>query len=161
MLEINPGLILWTIVTFILLALLLGKLAWKPLLKAINDREGSIRTALEKSEQAKDEAQRLLEENKRQLAKAAEDVRRLIKEGEANAERRRLEIEQEAQQHAQRRLKEAEEEIARLKDSAVAKLRGEVADLALAAAGKILGETLDAKKHKKIIDDALQKLPKN
>lgn len=161
MLTINPGLILWTIITFILLLFILRKLAWKPLLGALHAREESVRSSLEKSEQAQAEAERLLEENRRQMVQAANEVRRLIKEGEANAEHRRTEIEREAQQRAERRMKEAEEEIIRLKEGALAQLRGEVANLAISAASKILDETLDEKRHKKIIDDALAKLPKN
>lgn len=105
MLQINPGLILWTIITFIVLLFLLRRFAWKPLLEALHTREESIRSSIEKSEQAKAEAERLLEENKLQLAGAASEVRRLIKEGEVNAERRRTEIEHEARQKAERRLK--------------------------------------------------------
>ncbi len=161
MLQINPGLILWTIITFIVLLFLLRRFAWKPLLEALHTREESIRSSIEKSEQAKAEAERLLEENKLQLAGAASEVRRLIKEGEVNAERRRTEIEHEARQKAERRLKEAEEEILRFKEEALVQLRGEVADLAISAASKILDETLDEKRHKKIIDAALAKLPKN
>jgi F-type H+-transporting ATPase subunit b len=161
MLNINPGLILWTIITFVLLLIVLRKFAWKPLLEALHSREESIRSSIEKSEKAKAEAEIILEENKRQMALAGNEVRRLIKEGEANADKRRAEIEREAQQKAERRIKEAEEEITRLKEGALVELRGEVADLAISAASKILDEILDEKRHKKIIDDALAQLPKN
>jgi F-type H+-transporting ATPase subunit b len=66
MLDMNPGLILWTILTFILLLVILRAVAWKPLLGALTAREESIRTSLQDAENAQQEARRLLEENRRQ-----------------------------------------------------------------------------------------------
>ena len=63
MLDINPGLILWTIITFVLLLFILGKVAWKPLMNALQAREQSIRDALLKAEEARKESERLLAEN--------------------------------------------------------------------------------------------------
>ena len=64
MLDINPGLILWTIITFVILLFVLGKVAWKPLVNALQTREQSIRDALLKAEEAKKESERMLAENK-------------------------------------------------------------------------------------------------
>ena len=92
MLEINPGLILWTIVTFIILLVVLRAVAWKPLLGALTAREEKIRTSLQRTEQAQQEAEKLLKENKHQLAQAEEQSQRVIKEGREMGERLKAEI---------------------------------------------------------------------
>src|SRR5512140_2174248 len=143
MLDINPGLILWTIVTFILVVLILRAAAWKPLLGALTAREESIRSSLQHAEQAHQEAQRLLEENRRQLAAAEEQSQRIIREGRTLGERLKAEIMEKANASSRHMIDQAKEEIEREKDAALVQLRGEVADLAIIAAGKILDAHLD------------------
>ena len=161
MLDPNPGLIVWTVVTFVLLLLVLNKFAWKPLLKALHDRESSIRGTLEHAENAKAEAEKILEENRRQLAKAGEEAQKILAEGRALGDRLKQEIVEQANAQSRRMTEQARLEIERDKESAIAQLRGEVASLAINAAGRILNETLDEKKHRALIDDSLSKLPKN
>lgn len=161
MFDINPGLIVWTIVTFLLLAFVLSKYAWKPMLKALHDREERIKNALEQSEKARGEAAELLKRNEQNLARAEEEYQKMIREGKALGEKMKEEIITKAHQHAQRELQHAKEEIQRDLDAAKHQLRGEIADLAVKAAEKILDETLDEKKQKKIVDSFLDQLPKN
>jgi F-type H+-transporting ATPase subunit b len=161
MLDPNPGLIVWTIVTFVLLLLVLRKFAWKPLLKALHDRESSIRSTLEQAEHAKADAEKTLEENRRQLARAGEEAQKILGDGRALGDKLKQEIVEQANQQSRRMVEQARLEIGRDKDAALAELRGEVAALALEAAGKILGETLDAKKHRALIDESIARLPKN
>src|SRR4030043_1837074 len=79
--DINPGLIFWTVITFLLLMLILKKIAWKPILAALDQRENAIKESLEKAEKAKDEAQRILYENQANLAKAEEESKKIIEQG--------------------------------------------------------------------------------
>lgn len=161
MFDINPGLMVWTVVTFVVLVLVLTKYAWKPLLKALQDREDNIRQALDQAERARAEAAELLKQNERNIAKAEEEYRRIIREGKTLADKLKEEIVSKAHQQAQRDLQHAKEEIQRDIEAAKQQLRSEVADLAIQAAGKILDETLDAQKHKKLVDTFLNQLPKN
>ncbi len=161
MLDPNPGLIAWTIITFVLLLIVLRKFAWKPLLAALHEREGSIRGALENAEQVRNEAARILEENRRQLALAGDESHKILTEGRALGEKLKQEIVDQANQQSRRMVEQAKLEIERDKERALAQLRGEVATLALQAAGKILNETLDEKKHRALIDESLTRLPKN
>ena len=92
MFEINPGLIIWTIVTFICLAIVLAKFAWKPMLKALSDREEKIRSALEEADHARAEAAELVKQNQKNLARAEEDYQKMIREGKALAEKIKEEI---------------------------------------------------------------------
>jgi F-type H+-transporting ATPase subunit b len=161
MLEINPGLIVWTIITFILLFLLLKKFAWKPLLQSLQNREEHIRVSIEQAEQAKQEAQHILEENRKQLAQAGSEVQRILNEGRTFGEKLKNEIVDKANQQSRRMIDQAKDEIERNKQAAIAQLRGEVANLAINAAEKIIEETLDENKHRKIVDAYLNGLPKN
>ena len=159
MFDINPGLMVWTVITFVVLVIALSKFAWKPLLKSLQDREDKIRQALDQAEKARAEAADLLKQNEQNLAKAEEEYHKIIREGKTFAEKLKEEVVAKAHQQAQREIQQAKEEIQRDVDAAKQQLRTEVADLAVLAAGKILDETLDAQKHKKIVDSFLNQLP--
>ena len=161
MFDITPGLMVWTIVTFILLAFVLGKYAWKPLLKSLHDREDAIRDALDQSEKARAEAAELLKQNEKNMARADEEYQKALREGKALAEKLKEEIVTKARQQAQQELQHAKEEIQRDIEAAKLQLRNEVADLAIKAAEKILDENLDPAKQKKLVDSVLNQLPKN
>jgi F-type H+-transporting ATPase subunit b len=159
--DTNPGLIVWTIISFLILLIILAKFAWNPILKMLGDREGQIRTALEQAERARAEAAEMIKQNEKNLARAEEEYQKMIREGKALAENLKNEIVSKAKQQAQQELKQASEEIQRNVDAAKLQLRTEVADLAIKATEKILEETLDEKKQKKIMDSAINQLPKN
>jgi F-type H+-transporting ATPase subunit b len=161
MLNPNPGLIIWTIITFVLLLIILKKFAWKPLLESLHKREETVRSSIERAENAKQEAERLLEENRKQLERAEQDGRRILNENRALAEKLKEEIIEKANQQSRKMIEMAKQEIERDKDAALLSLRGEVANLAIQAAGKILDETLDENKQRKLVDSYLKGLPKN
>jgi F-type H+-transporting ATPase subunit b len=161
MLDINPGLILWTILTFILLLFILSKVGWKPLVNALQAREQSIRDALQKAEEAKRESERMLSENQAAMAKANEETSRILKEGRDLADQMKSDIVAKAREGAKALMEQAKEDIHREKETALLQLRNEVADLAVNVAEKIIDESLDEAKRKKLVDSTLQSLPKN
>lgn len=160
MLEINPGLILWTILTFVIVLVILRRTAWKPLLTALKEREDSIRTSLHDAEEARNQAQKLLDENKKLMATAETQSQKIIKEGRDMAERLKAEILEKANASSQQMVVQAREEIQREKESALTQLRSEVADLAITAAGKILDANLDPAKQRAIVDAAIRDINK-
>jgi F-type H+-transporting ATPase subunit b len=159
--DTNPGLIVWTIISFLVLLIVLAKYAWKPILKMLGDREGQIRAALEQAERARIEAAEMMKQNEKNLARAAEEYQKMIREGRALAEKMKDEIVTKAKQQADQEIKQAAEEIQRNVETAKLQLRTEIADLAIQATEKILEETLDEKRQKKITDSVINKLPKN
>ena len=161
MLDINPGLIIWTMITFALLVIVLGKFAWKPLLQALHAREKEISDALLKAEQATKDAERIIQENKAAMEKAGSETARLLAESRALAEQMKNDIVSKANDSAKKMLEQAKDEISREKDAALLQLRSEVADLAVTAAEKILDESLDSPKQKKMIDKVLKQLQNN
>lgn len=161
MLEINPGLVIWTIVSFVLLMVILGKYAWKPILQILHAREQEISDALKKADEAKKDAERMMQENKIAMEKASNETSRLIAEGRAMAEQLKNDIVAKANEGAKKMLNQAKDEIAREKDSAMAQLRTEVAELSISVAEKILDESLDTDKQKKMVDKVLKQLQNN
>ena len=161
MLEINPGLIIWTIASFIVLVAVLGKYGWKPMIQALTEREEKIRSALEQADKARAEASEILKKNEETMARADQEYQKMMRESKAMADKVKEEILGKAREQAQLELQRATEEIRRDVDSARQQLRSEVADLAIRAAEKILDETLDAQRQKKVVDSFLTQLPKN
>ena len=155
MLEINPGLIFWTVITFIAVVVVLAKVAWKPLLNALTSREEHIRTALQQAEDAQAEAKKLLEENKRQLAQAEAHAQQAMREGREMGEKLKTEIIEKANAGARTMVEQAKEEIRRERDAALVQLREEVADLAVIAAGKIIDANLDVSKQRQLVDSVI------
>lgn len=158
MLEINPGLIIWTIITFVIVLLILRWTAWKPLVAGLTAREEKIRGALDQAEQARRQAQALLDEHKKQIAAAEDQVQRILSEGRTLADKQRTEITDKAAASARHMLEQAKEEIQREKDAALAQLRKEVADLAIGAAGKLLDKNLDTPAQRSLVDAAIREI---
>ncbi len=161
MLSPNPGLIIWTIITFILLLLILKRFAWKPLLDALQKREQTVKDALERTEKAKMEAERILEENRKQFERAEQEGQRILNESRSLAEKLKDDIVEKANSQSRKMIESAKQEINRDKEAAMGQLRDEIANLAIQAAGKILDESLDEQKHRKLVDSYLKELPKN
>lgn len=161
LLSLEPGLMIWTIVIFILLLMILKKFAWKPLMKSLSDREQSIKDSVDKAEYMKQEAEKILEENKLLIAKADEESRKIIDESRQIAEKLRGELMSKTNEDAQKIIEQAKKEIEREKLDALNQLKDEIADLAVRAAGKIIDENLDDDKQRKIVDDFIRQIPRN
>lgn len=159
LLNIEPGLMIWTLVTFVLLLIVLRAVAWKPLLKMLDEREGRIQDALEQAEKAQQEAQAASEENREALALAQAEAQAAIAEGRAAAERVAQEVRERAQAEAQQMLEQASQTIRQEKDKALQELRHQATDLAILAAGKLLEENLDDERNRKIVDDFIDRIP--
>lgn len=161
LIDINPGLIFWTLVTFILLLLILKKVAWKPILTALDQRETAIKESLEKAEKAKEEAQRILYENQASLSKAEEESRKIVEQGRIYAEKLKEQMLKDSKEQAQKILSEATAEIDRKKEAAFGELKSQIADLVIQTTEKVLGETVDKNIHKKITDKYINEITKN
>ncbi|QQS36895.1 MAG: F0F1 ATP synthase subunit B [Ignavibacteriales bacterium] len=161
LLDVNPGLIIWTVITFVLLLLILKKVAWKPILTALDQRENAIKESLEKAEKAKDEAKKILDENSANLAKAEEESRKIIEQSRMFAEKLKEQMLHDSKEQAKKILDDATAEIERKKDAAFDELKTQVAQIAVNAAEKILKTNLDAEKNKKLADSYISEITKN
>ncbi len=161
MLNIEPGLLIWTIITFILLVFVLRKVAWNPLLSALEQRESSIRESLEESQRARQEAQALLEENQRQRAEANQESARIIEQGREEAERVKASIIEQSRQEGQRLVEDARRQIAQERQAAIQDLKSTAADLALQATGRLLSTSVTGEDHRRLVTEFLDRFPEN
>jgi F-type H+-transporting ATPase subunit b len=158
-LQAEVPLALWTVIVFVLLLIILGKFAWKPMLKALHDREEHIEHCLLEAERARNEAERLIAENQKNLANAADQVRAMIDAARKDAEAAAAGIIQKAQAEAEASLERAKREIGNERDQALAEIFNKTADLAVAVAGKVLARNLNADEQRRMIDSAMAELP--
>jgi F-type H+-transporting ATPase subunit b len=150
--DINAGLSVWTLLVFAGLVFLLGKFAWGPILSAIDAREKGIQNALDEAASRLAEAEKLLDEHRRQLSDARRQAGEILAEGRAAGERVRKEIEEKARTEAQGIVERARQDIERERDLALQMLRKESVDLALAAASRLIHENLDQAKDRVLVE---------
>jgi len=156
--DMNTGLSVWTLIVFAGLVFLLGKFAWNPILKLVDEREKGIQSALDQAAERNAEAAKLLEEHKAQIADARRQASELIAEGRSAAENVRKEIEEKARAEALSILDRARSEIERERDAALETLRKESVELAIAAASRLMQENLDQAKDRALVERYLGEL---
>ncbi|CAM3201553.1 F0F1 ATP synthase subunit B [Rhodothermus bifroesti] len=159
--SVEPGLIFWKTITFLLLLLVLYKFAWGPIVRALQEREETIDTSLRRAERALAEARQIQAENERIRREAEQEAQRLLREAREEAERLRQEELQKTRLQIQQMQAQAQAEIEREKQGALDELRAVVADLAVQAAEKILRENLDAERQRRLVERFLASLPEN
>lgn len=157
LIEPAVGLIFWTTITFILLLVLLGKFAWKPILTAIKTREKGIEDALASAERALNDMRELNSNNEKSLteARAARDI--LMKEARDTKETIIAEAKAKSQAEADRIMASAREQIMNEKNAAVAELKNQVATLSIEIAEKILRSELSSDEKQKALVNNLMK----
>ncbi|PYQ13159.1 MAG: ATP synthase F0 subunit B [Acidobacteria bacterium] len=155
----NLGLIVWTLVTFVLLAFILRKFAWGPILGMIEEREKTIREALEESKRAREAADEALAKQKEMMTRARAEAARIVTEGQKEVEKIRSEILEKARGEASAVLEQGRKQIEFETKQAIAQLKGTVVDVALAAASKLIHASLDDAKHRQLVEEYLEELP--
>ncbi len=159
MLAIEPGLLIWTIITFIALLIVLRAVAWKPILAALDQRESTIRNSLDAAQRAQQEAEDLLARHQQMLAEANRESAQIFEQSRAEAERLRVSLTEQARGEAQRLVDDARRQIARESQLAVQELKTTAADLALAAAGRLLSTAVTDQDHRRLVTEFLDRFP--
>jgi F-type H+-transporting ATPase subunit b len=154
-LTVEGGLMLWTVVVFLLLLLILKRFAWPAILGAVEAREAALERQLAEAEQSRAEAAALLEEHKRLVADAKGQAHGIVVEARQLAEKERAVAMEKTKQEQEEMLARARREITAERDRAVADLRREAVDLSLAAASKLIGERLGSDTDRKLVLDYL------
>ena len=158
--QLDPGLFIWTILTFLVLLTALAKFAWKPLLKMLKDREELIRSSLEDAEKAKTELERLNTEGQDIINKARSEAQTILSEGKAASSKMKEETLNSAKEQAKVILTEAEKQIQIEKDKAIAEIKSEVVDLSLSVATKLIKKNISREDNQALIDDSLENVTK-
>jgi F-type H+-transporting ATPase subunit b len=153
--RLIPGLMIWTIVFFLIVFFVLRKLAFGPIQNMLNQRQEHIERAIASADEARDEAQRLLEEHKKLIGEARGEAESILAEARNTREAMERRMKEETETERQRRLEETRKEIASETARALEQIRNEVADLTLEAASRVVGRTLDAERDGELISEAI------
>jgi len=153
--------LLWaTLVVFALFAWILGKFAWGPLLKIVDDREKTIREQVDSAQQAAAEAKDLLVQHQEVLKGAGREREEILQKAVREAEQVRTDLVTKARADADQVLARTREQMGREKDQAIAELRAQVADIAVEAASRIVKSSLTEEAQRKLVDDYIKELPR-
>ena len=158
LIEPLPGLMIWTLVTFGITFWALKRYAFGPIQKAIDERRDRIRKALEEADQARAEAQNLLEQHRQLIAGAKSDAEEILTEARRVAESNVRRMREETEADRQRRLEDTRKQIETETQRALEQIRLEVADLSLIAAEKVTRKSLDDADHRRLIEEAVGEL---
>ena len=156
--QVDPGLYIWTIVTFLILVALLAKFAWRPLLEFLARREESIRKSLDDAQRAKQELEKLHVESQRILAEARSQAEVMLSNTRSDVNRFRDEMKQKAQTEAASIVRNAEKQIELETARALQQIRNEAVDLSVAIASKLLERNVSKADNERLIEETFKQI---
>jgi F-type H+-transporting ATPase subunit b len=156
--QLDPGLYIWTILTFLVLLGLLAKFAWRPLLDALERREEAIRQSLADADRAQKELARLQAESTRIIGEARVEADAIISRTRADASRVGEEMKQKARTEAENIVRNAERQIELETSRALEKIRHEAVDLSVAIASKLLRRNLTRADNEQLIAETFKEI---
>jgi F-type H+-transporting ATPase subunit b len=155
-LGINLGLLVSQLFNFTLLAVLLYFVAYKPIMRMLDERSARIKKGLEDAEMASRRAAEMEQEFEQRMADARREGQEVIAQATQMSERARQEILETAREESRALVEKAKDEIARERDMAMAELRQQVADLSLSISEKVIGQTLDEQRQRQLVAEFLE-----
>jgi F-type H+-transporting ATPase subunit b len=158
LIKVTPGLMIWTIVAFLVTLFVLSRVAFKPVQKMIDDRRERIRNAIDEADRAREEARNLLEEHKQLIGKARQEAEEILAEARRIGDAQRERVREEADADRQRRLEETQRQIEQATQQAIGQIREEVGRLSVIAAEKITRKSLTDDDQQRLIDEALAEI---
>jgi F-type H+-transporting ATPase subunit b len=156
----DVGNALWTLIIFALVVLVLGKFAWGPILKALQDRESFIRESLASAKRDRDAAEARLKEYEERLAQARAEASAIVEEGRRDADVLKRKLEESGKIEGDKMIERAKREIQLAKDTATKELFTLAAHLATNMAAKVVGRELTAQDHQRLIAEAIAAMDK-
>jgi F-type H+-transporting ATPase subunit b len=158
LISVTPGLMIWTVVCFLITLFVLKRYAFAPIQGMIDERRKRIEESIQAAEQARNEARKLLEEHRALMGEARRDAEQILIEARKTAEASRERLKDELEEDRQRRLEETKRQIEAETHRALGQIRQEVAELTLLAATKVTGKVLDSDDQRRLIDEAISSL---
>jgi F-type H+-transporting ATPase subunit b len=158
LIDVVPGLMVWTIVTFFITFYILKRLAWGPVQRMIDQRRDRIREALDEADKARQEARELRELTHREREEAKAERERILedsrRQGQAQLEQARAQADEDLKRRLEENRREIEAENRRLAEQ----IRRDVVELTLLAAEKVTGKSLDADDQRRLIDETIEEV---
>src|SRR5947208_13503752 len=156
--DINGGVIIWTVVIFVILLALLWRLGYPALLRMVEERERRIQKQLDDAEKANAEAQRLLEEHKKQIAAARNEAQEILAKAKSVSQKERETLLAKAREEYDALLHRARKDIDAEKEKAIQALRREAVDLSIAAASGVVEANLAPDANRRLVTEFLESL---
>jgi len=154
--DINWAVLVSQIVSFLLLFGLLRLVAYKPLMRMLDERSNRIKESMDQSEQVKEQAALAEQETAKRLEEASQEGQKLVERAMQAGEEMKAKAREDAQKEAEKLLGRARSEIERERDDAIGEMRKEFADLTILAAEKVIDRSLDKKAHRQLIDEVFE-----
>jgi len=158
LISVTPGLMIWTIICFLIALFVLKRYEFGPIQTMIDTRREQIRRSLEEAEHAREEARRVLEEHKKLIGQARSEAEQILAEARRTGEAMEHRMREETEAERKRRIEETRREIAAETARALEKIRTEVADLTLEATAIVVGRKLDSERDRELITEAIGSL---
>jgi F-type H+-transporting ATPase subunit b len=158
LIEVVPGLMIWTLICFAITFFVLRKYAFGPIQRTIDERRERIRKAVEEADQARAEARDLLEQHRAMIAQAKSEAAEILADARRVADAQIDRVKEEAEAERQRRLEDTQRQIEAETKRSLDLIRAEVADLTLQATARVTGKVLDADDQRRLIDEAIAEL---
>jgi F-type H+-transporting ATPase subunit b len=158
LIEVRPGLMIWTIVCFLVVLFVLKRYAFGPIQQMIDQRRERIEQAIAEADNAREEARHLLEEHRKLIGQAKAESEEILGEARRLADAQRDRVKQETEEDRQRRLEETRRQIEQATAQALGEIRHEVGKLSLLAAEKITRKSLTGADQQRLIDEALAEI---
>ena len=158
LISVTPGLMIWTIICFLIALFVLKKYAFGPIQQMIDARREQIARSIEEADNARAEARQLLEEHRALMQEARGDAEQILAEARKTREAMETRMREETEAERQRRLEETRREIAAETQRALEQIRNEVADLTLEATSIVVGQKLDSDRDRELISQAIGSL---
>jgi F-type H+-transporting ATPase subunit b len=156
--EIDPGLFVWSLITFLVLIAMLYKFAFNPLMRLQKARQDQIHESIREAERLRDEAQELLANYKQQLTEAREEAAAIVDRARKAGEASKAELLEEARVQSEATLAKARQQIERDTNQALQRIREEVADLTVAATEKVTRKSLSGEDQLRLIQEAINEI---
>ena len=151
----TTGLMIWTLVTFVIVLIVLKRYAFGPIQQMLDARRQAIVADLDSAESARTEAQETLAEYRQQLAEARKEAGKIVEEARRVGDERRTAAVAELEAEKARLMKQTQEEIRAETRQALNAIKQQVATLAVAATEKVVRARLDEAEQRRLIDEAL------
>ncbi len=158
LIQVTPGLMIWTIVCFVVVLVVLKRYAFGPIQKTLDDRRERIRESIEEADRAREEARALLEEHRALIGQAKTEAEEILTEARRVSDAQRDRVRAETEEDRLRRLEETRRQIDQATAQALGQIREEVGKLSVQAAEKIMGLALTDSDQQRLIDEALADL---
>jgi F-type H+-transporting ATPase subunit b len=158
LIDVVPGLMIWTLICFGITFFVLRKYAFGPIQRTIDERRDRIRKAVDEADNARNEARELLEQHRALIGEAKGEAADILADARRVADAQIERVKAEAEEERARRLEETKRQIDAETKRSIDAIRGEVADLTLAATARVTGKVLDTEDQRRLIDEALSEL---